>query len=95
MKRRIIAIAFVLCLICAVLVGCSKNITADEACQVVYDDLGISAVQAGHPHVHEGTFGDIPCYNIYITVGETNWFYSVTTEGEIVNIAEIDEEHSH
>lgn len=95
MKKRIIAFALVLCLICTVFVGCSKKLTANEAFQVVLDDLEISANKAGQPHIHEGAFGDIPCYNIYVTVGEKNWFYSVTLEGEIVNIAELDNEHSH
>lgn len=95
MKKRIIALALALCLVCAVFVGCAKNLTANEAFQVVLDDMGISANQAGHPHIHEGMFETTPCYNIYVTVGETNWYYIVTTKGEIVNVAEMEEGHSH
>lgn len=95
MMKRIIAIAVVLCLICCVFVGCKKNISAKEAFEIVLQDLGKTANSVSTPHIHEGMFDTTPCYNIYVTVGEENWYYIVTVEGEIVNEALLDEAHKH
>lgn len=95
MIKRIICVAIVMCLLCTAFAACSTKLTAEQAYEVVLNDLGEKASMAGQPHIHEGMFGDIPCYNIYVTVGNENWYYAVTTKGEIVNIALMDSAHNH
>lgn len=85
MIKRILAVAVVLCLVCSVFAACGKVITTDEAVQVVLDDLGIEKENAGAPHVHEGKFNGVQCYDIYITVEGVQYKYVLSLAGRILS----------
>ena len=95
-KATLIILASV-CIVClaAVIILTSNNgvITSDEAFEVVLNDLGITESEAGTPHIHEGTYENQSCYNIYITVDGESLQYVVSTTGEILHKGE--GEHSH
>ncbi len=93
--KKWIAILLLAGILCGLLAGCKKNITAEEAYQIVLKDMGVLAEKAEAPHIHESTYEDKPCYNIFITVanGETLQ-YVVSTTGKILYKG-IGEEHSH
>ena len=95
-KTTILSIALV-CVVCivAVIVLTYNNgvITSDEAFEVVLNDLGITEQDAGTPHIHEGTYENQPCYNVYVTVNGESLSYVVSTTGEILHKGE--GEHSH
>lgn len=96
MAKRLILTFVAVCLICCTLVACGEPaITAQEAYQVVLNDLGDSAANAQSPHVHEGEYNGKDCYTIYITVGEENLVYSVSFSGEILNKAHGSSGHAH
>ncbi len=84
----------VVCLVGVLVLTCGKEaITSEEAFEVVLNDLGITESQAGSPHIHEGTYENQPCYNIYITVNGKSLTYAVSTKGEILHKGEGG--HSH
>ena len=93
--KKWIAIFLLVGILCGMLAGCKKNITADEAYQIVLKDMGVLAENAEAPHIHEGTYEDKPCYNIFITVGNGETLqYVVSTTGKILYKG-IGEAHSH
>ena len=84
----------VVCLVGVLVLTCGKEtITSEEALEVVLNDLGITESQAGSPHIHEGTYENQSCYNIYITVNGKSLTYVVSTEGKILHKGEGG--HSH
>ena len=95
-RNTILAIVLV-CVVCLVgVILLTRNngvITSDEALEIVLEDLGITETEVGTPHIHEGTFENKPCYNIYVTVNGESLSYVVSTTGEILNKGE--GEHSH
>ncbi len=97
MKKRMIAIAVLACMLLALLVGCgSGNITAEKAEKIALKDLGVSARKADSVDVHTGTFDGMPCYSVYITVDGHHWIYMIDfTNGEILSATESDTGHSH
>ncbi len=95
-KTTILAIVLVciVCLVAVILLTCNNGvITSDEAFEVVLNDLGITEQDAGTPHIHEGTYENKPCYNVYVTVNGESLSYVVSTTGEILHKGE--GEHSH
>ena len=95
-RNTILAIVLV-CVVCLVgVILLTRNngvITSDEALEIVLEDLGITEAEVGTPHIHEGTFENKPCYNIYVTVNGESLSYVVSTTGEILNKGK--GEHSH
>lgn len=90
----ILALVCVVCLVAVIILTCNNGvITSDEAFELVLNDLGITESEAGTPHIHEGTYENKPCYNIYITVDGESLEYVVSTTGEILHKGE--GEHSH
>ena len=81
-------ITAVVCVVC--IVGLSwlgqndKTITSDEAYKIVLKDLGVTSDQVSDPHIHEGTYKNKPCYNIYVNVNGESLTYVVSTKGEIL-----------
>ena len=61
-----------------------KEITQNEAYEIVLKDLGLKSEQVGSPHIHEGTYKNKSCYNIYVTVDGKSLTYVVSTDGEIL-----------
>ena len=95
-KTTIIAIV-VICVVClAGIILLSKNnktIDSDEAFAIVLEDLGMTESEVGTPHVHEDTYENQSCYNIYVTVNGESLTYVVSTKGEILHKGE--GSHSH
>ena len=92
--KRVIALLLMACLLCGLLAACSKKITAEEAYQVVLDELGETlAKTAQSPHIHEGTYDGKPCYNIFVTVNGMSMNYIVSQTGKI--LYQGPGEHSH
>ena len=85
--KRLIVLLVLACTVCVMLCACQpkEEITAEEAVQIVMDDLGETAADAGPPHVHEGTYDGNPCYNIYITAGDLPFEYVVSIYGDILH----------
>ena len=92
--KKWIALALAACLLCSLLSGCGKKITAEEAYQIVLDDLGETlAATAESPHVHEATYENKPCFNIFVTVNGVSMNYIVSETGKILHKGA--GEHSH
>lgn len=90
----ILALVCVICLVAVAFITCNKQtITSQEAFDIVLNDLGITAEQTGSPHIHEGTYENQPCYNIYVTANGKSLTYVVSTTGEILHKGE--GTHSH
>ena len=90
----VIAAVIVACLV-GVIVLTSNNgvISSDEALDIVIEDLGVASADSVSPHVHEGTYENQPCYNVYVTVDGKSLTYVVSTTGEILHKGEGG--HSH
>ena len=81
----ITAVVCVVCIVGLVLLAQSdKTITSDEAYKIVLKDLGLTSDQVSNPHIHEGTYKNHSCYNIYVTVNGKSLTYVVSTKGEIL-----------
>ena len=97
MNKRIIAMLLMLCMVLCIFTACGSKeettITVDDAWQIVLTDLGDDAVNATAPHVHDGTYDNQECYNIFFNVGDESLTYVVSTTGEILYKGE--GEHSH
>ena len=92
--KKWIALLLMACLLCSMLAGCGKKITAEEAYQIVLEDLGdILAATAESPHIHEGTFENKPCFNIFVTVNGMSMQYIMSENGKILHKGA--GEHSH
>ena len=83
--KKWIAMLLLAALLCSMLAGCGKTITADEAYQIVLKDLGPSATLAEAPHIHEATYDNQPCFNIYITVSGVSLNYVISETGKILH----------
>lgn len=94
MAKKLIAILLLVCMVCGVLSACkAKEITSEEAYQIVLDDLGALAEKAESPHIHTGTYEGKACYNIYVTVEGMSLNYIVSETGKILSKGP--GEHSH
>ena len=92
--KKWIALLLLACLVCSLLAGCGKKITAEEAYQIVLEDLGETlAATAETPHIHEGTFEGAACYNIFVTVNGLSMNYVVSQTGKLLHKGP--GEHSH
>ena len=92
--KKWIALLLMACLLCSMLVGCSKKITSEEAYQIVLDDLGEAlAATATSPHIHEATYNNKPCFNIFVTVNGVSLNYVISETGDIIHKGP--GEHSH
>ncbi len=92
--KKVIALLLMACLMCGMLAGCGKKVTAEEAYQVVLDDLGEAlAATAQTPHIHESTYEGKPCFNIFVTVNGLSMQYIISETGKILHKGP--GEHSH
>lgn len=94
MKKRIIAILAISCMLLALLTACgSDGITPEKAEKIVLKELGVSASEV-EVHVHVGEHDGLPCYSVYVTMdGETLAYLVDSNTGEILDVVESD--HSH
>lgn len=94
--KKIIAALLMICVFCGALCGCQaeKGINADDAIKIVAEDLGDRLLEASAPHVHEGTYNEKPCYNVYFSLDDESMLYVISAEdGEILYKGE--GSHSH
>lgn len=91
--KKWIAMLLLAALLCSVLAGCKAKITAEEAYQIVLDDLGVAAALAETPHIHDATYENKPCFNIFVTVNGISLNYIVSQTGKILHKGP--GEHSH
>ena len=90
----VLGLVIALCIVGVILLTCGKEtITSDEALEIVINDLGVASADSVSPHVHEGTYENQPCYNVYVTVDGKSLTYVVSTTGEILHKGEGG--HSH
>ena len=86
-KSAVITIAVIcaVCIVSVILLALNdKTITSDEAYKIVLKDLGVTSDQVSDPHIHEGTYKNQSCYNIYVNVNGESLTYVVSTKGEIL-----------
>ena len=85
--KRLFAVLLLVSMLCVALCACqpSENITEEEAKEVVMLDLGILVNNVTETHIHEGTYNDQPCYNVYVTVGGVSMTYVVSMTGQILH----------
>ena len=92
--KKILAIILIACMMCITLCACSgEKITEDKAVEIVMEDLGILVNNVTETHIHEGTYENQDCYNIYVTANGKSLTYVVSTTGEILYKGE--GSHSH
>lgn len=93
--KKLIAFVLVLTLALGLLAGCgNKVITQEEAMKIVAKDLGVSVNDLGSAHIHIAS-GDVPGYNIYVTVDGHNYDYLVSADGQIISHSEVEQGHAH
>ena len=86
MLKKLVSALVLVCMVCCLLAACgSKNITAEEAWKVVQKDLGEFADKAETPHIHNGTYDNQECFNIFVTVAGESLVYVVSATGEILH----------
>ena len=94
MGKKVLAILLMLCIVCTMLTACkAKKISAEEAWQIVLEDLDALAESAGQPHIHTGTYEGKACYNIFVTVADHSLVYVVSESGKLLHKGAA--EHSH
>ena len=95
--KRLFALVLAVLMLGGILCACTpkENITTDEAVKIVMDDLDQLAGKAEPPHVHEGKYNNQPCYNVYVTVGQSSFVYVVSMSGKILYKGLNDGGHSH
>ncbi len=91
--KKWIAFLLLACIACSLLAGCGAKITAEEAYQIVLNDLGDLAEQAENPHIHTATYQNKPCFNIFVTVNGMSLNYVISETGSILHKGP--GEHSH
>lgn len=92
MKKRIIAILLLICMLLGVLAACEKNeaVSAEEAEQIVIEHLGAAQREISelHTHIEENDDG-VVCYSIHITVKGTTYTCVVHSRtGEVLSVEE-------
>ena len=92
--KKWIAVLLLVGILCGMLAGCGKKITAEEAYQIVLEDLGAAADLAESPHIHEATYENKPCFNIFVTVDGMSLQYIISENGKILHKG-AGSEHAH
>ena len=89
--KKYIAIFTLTALMLCLLAACgSSAVSANEAQAIAIKDLGVSEKDVQDAHTHVLTEGGKPCYSIHITVGDAEYEYTVSAEGEILSSTRID-----
>ena len=85
--KKLIAVLLLSCMLCVALCACqpTSQITEDKAVEIVMEDLGLLVNNVSETHVHEGTYNNQSCYNVYVTVGGVSMTYIVSMNGTILH----------
>ena len=85
--KRLFAVVLLACMLCIAMCACQpkENITEEQAVEVVMEDLGVLVSNVSDTHVHESTYNNKPCYNVYVTVGGVPMTYVVSMDGKILH----------
>ena len=77
----IVLFAMVFCL----LAGCgSDTLSAAEAEALALSEMGRKASEVDEIHTHVITEDGKPCYQVHITIGESEYEYTITSDGDIL-----------
>ncbi len=93
MAKKWIALLLLACVLCGVLSGCKQKITAQEAAQIVLAELGEDVQPDQAPHVHQATYRNEPCFNVFVTVDQQSFVYIVSDTGDILLSGPSDHQH--
>lgn len=90
MLKRIAAIILLVVMALGLLAGCAEEkepISQAEAVHIVMEDMGVEEEDDPDIHVHEGTYKNKPCFNVYITVnGVSKTYVLAVNGGEIIGV---------
>ena len=98
MVKRILSVLLAVMLVLGLFAGCGNDgvLSEDDAKKVVLEDLNLQASSGTQMDVHMTTVDGLACYAVYITVGDVNWEYVISSlTGEILQRNEKDSGHSH
>ena len=85
MKKYIVILTITVLLLCLLTACSSKAITASEAQNIAMKDLGVSASDVQDIHTHVLTEDGAPSYSIHITVGDAEYEYVISADGQILS----------
>ena len=85
MKKYIAVFTLTALLLCLLSACGSSVISASEAQNIAMKDLGVSAEDVSDAHTHVLTEGGKPSYSIHITVGDAEYEYVISADGEILS----------
>lgn len=89
MKKRIFVIVALAVLALSMFAACTEEtavVTEDKAIQIALEDAGCEAKNVTGLHVHTGTEGKIPVYQIHFSHGEDDFTYVISgLTGEILS----------
>ena len=92
MAKRIISLFLLAALALCLFAACSEEssvVTEDKAIQIALKDAGCEAKNVTGLHVHTGTEGKIPVYEIHFSHGEDDYTYVINgLNGEILSKAD-------
>lgn len=81
MLKRSTAILLLIIMVAGMFTACQPSITSEEAIQVALADMKADEADVESVHVHEGTYQNQACYNVYITVDGTSMTYVIAFHG--------------
>ena len=77
--------ALVLVLLCF-LAGCAnETFTAQQAQELALSEMGRKASEVDEIHSHVISYEGKPCYQIHITIGESEYEYTISSAGDILH----------
>lgn len=90
MLKRTVAIFLLVILVGGLVTACGPEkepISQAEAVNIAMKDMGIDNSDSPNIHVHEGTYKNQACFNVYITVGDVSKTYVISVNGgEIMGV---------
>ena len=95
MLKRSIAIFLVILLVGGIFTACQASISSNEAIQIALEDMGADEADVQSVHVHEGTYQNQECYNVYLTVDGTSMTYVIAVSGGSILAKMEGSGHSH
>ena len=88
MKKRLIAFTLILVLALGLFTACGKKsgaVTTEQALAAAFADAGVSAAEAGEPHVHLTEKNGVPCYSIHFTANGQEYSILISAaDGSVV-----------